>query len=123
MPRYSYVTKSGDRFELVMTIAEMQRRQKPDGSITAVVNGRRLRGTRDYGGDLSTVGTPAKSGWPLHSEAAGVWPGQVKEAEAHAASVGVPTKFDGQGRAVFTDPAHRRRFLKAHGLHDRSSFC
>jgi hypothetical protein len=58
--------------------------------------------------------------WPLPSEAAAVHPAQAREAADHAKKLGVPTEFNGLGQPVFTDRAHRKRFLKAHGMVDRS---
>lgn len=121
MPRYTFTTPDGDSIELVLTVKEYDQRVK-DGRITVKHKGRTVVAERNFAGDACTLGTPAKSGWPMHSEAAGVWPGQQKEAEAEASKLGVPTKFDTQGRAVFTDPKHRKRYLKAHSMHDRSGY-
>jgi hypothetical protein len=40
----------------------------------------------------------------------------------HADRVGVPTEFTGDGRAVFRDASHRKRYLKAVGLHDKAGY-
>jgi len=57
--------------------------------------------------------------WPIHSDAAGVGPGQVDEAMAEAKKLGVPTEYDRKtGCAIFTDRKHRKKFCRAHGLHD-----
>jgi len=58
--------------------------------------------------------------WPLYSDAAGVNPDQIPEAVAEARRCGVPTDFTSDGCAIFTDPAHRRRYCEAHGLYDRN---
>lgn len=60
--------------------------------------------------------------WPLYSEAAGVHPDQVQEAQANWAKKGVPTDFTPDGRAVFRSKSHRRDFLKAAGMHDRKGY-
>ncbi len=57
--------------------------------------------------------------WPMKSWSAGVHPDQVGEAAAHAAKLGVPTSFTPDGDAIFRDRAHRKQFLKAHGMHDK----
>lgn len=60
--------------------------------------------------------------WPLYSEAAGVVPEQIGEAREECRKAGVPTEFTTDGRAVFTDPGHRRRYMKHAGLRDLASF-
>ena len=57
-------------------------------------------------------------GWPKKSFAIGVHPAQRQEAIDQASALGVPTDFDGEGRAVLTDRAHRKRIAKALGYHD-----
>lgn len=60
-----------------------------------------------------------KAGWPLHSDALGVWPSQVQEAEAHACKIGVPTSFDPKtGKCILRDRTHRARYLRANGVKD-----
>lgn len=58
--------------------------------------------------------------WPLVSEAMGVHPKQVEEAYTDSVKKGVPTQFDKMGRAVLTNRAHRKAYLKAYGVHDKS---
>ena len=48
----------------------------------------------------------------------GVQPEQIEEATKDAQNRGVPTQFDSQGDAIFTDRSHRKKFLKAYGAHD-----
>jgi len=58
-------------------------------------------------------------GWkPLASRALGVHPDQVAEATESARAKGVPTEFRPDGRPVFTCRSHRKRYLRAYGLHD-----
>jgi hypothetical protein len=118
MPTYCYRTKSGEPVELVMTCAEMERRQKPDGSIR---DGNRVL-FRDMAAEHGSIPCGAK-GWPMESDGAAVDPSQAKEACEYASELGVPTEFKPSGRPVFTSKRHRDRFLKAHGLHDRNSYC
>ena len=59
------------------------------------------------------------SGWPILSDALGVHPLDVAQAEADAKAKGVQTEFLADGRAVLTDRAHRKKYLKAYGFHDR----
>lgn len=60
------------------------------------------------------------TGWPLYSEAAGVHPKKVKAQEAIDRRLGVPTTYTKDGRCVFTDRGHRKKWLKAHKLRDNS---
>ncbi len=57
-------------------------------------------------------------GWPIHSEAAGCHPDQIPEHIEHDRLHGVPTEYDSTGRPILRDRAHRKRYLKAHGLRD-----
>ena len=65
-------------------------------------------------------GTRIPANWPMHSDAAGVAESQVKEAEAHSQSIGVPTHFTPDGRATFTDAKHRKTYCEKVGLYDRN---
>lgn len=58
--------------------------------------------------------------WPMASDAAGVNPDQAQEAMAHAASIGIPTQFDNEGRAIFNNARHRKAYCEAIGLYDRN---
>lgn len=57
--------------------------------------------------------------YPWHSDGAGVNPDQIPAAYAQSVKDGVPTQFDSQGRAIFTSPGHRARYLKANAIFDR----
>ncbi len=65
----------------------------------------------------------AKGSWPLESDAAGVHPTQIPEAMAEAKRLGVRVEFRKNGAAIFDTPRDRKRYCKAIGLVDRSSFC
>lgn len=69
--------------------------------------------------DPGTFGQSTGGAWPLCSDAAGVHPSQSKEAYDASVACGVPTKFNGQGQAVFTSRGHRRDYLRSQGLVDR----
>jgi len=56
----------------------------------------------------------------MYSDAAGVAPSQVREAEEHARKIGIPTSFLKDGRAIFEGPAHRKTYCEAVGLFDRN---
>lgn len=61
---------------------------------------------------------PATQGWPIVSDAAAVHPKQIEEAREIDRKKGVPTEYTKAGQPVFTDRAHRKKYLKAHGLRD-----
>lgn len=123
---YEIIQKDGGkkepfRFTLSMTVKQMQRREhkgmlnitkkdtleNPDlGPFVG------SRAKRDWNGsDLKFSGNV----WPLRSTALGVLPEQVKEAEKAAFDAGVPTRFDGEGRAILTSRSHRSAFVKSQG--------
>lgn len=59
------------------------------------------------------------SAWPMLSDGMAVHPLQIEEARKSAEAKGVPTDFNPEdGRAIFRDRDHRRRYLKAYGVHD-----
>lgn len=61
-------------------------------------------------------------GWPIKSVACGCHPDDRKEFMEDASSKGVPTVFDEQGNAVFRNPSHQRKYLKAYGMHNKDSY-
>jgi hypothetical protein len=65
-------------------------------------------------------GTNGIAKWPIHSDAMGINPSQVAEAQAVLAAHGVSTEYDNQGRPVLTDARHRRRHAEALGFFDRN---
>lgn len=62
-----------------------------------------------------------KRGWPIYSDAAGCHPSQIDEHRAFDTLHGVPTDYDGSGRPILRDRVHRKKYLRAHGLHDRDA--
>lgn len=57
--------------------------------------------------------------YPLLSDAAGVHPCQRQDAYEESVDLGVPTEFDGLGRAIFNSREHRRKYCRAKNYHDR----
>lgn len=57
----------------------------------------------------------------MHSYAAGVAPHQREEAYEASKRMGVPTRFDKNGDAIFRDPQHRKEYCEAKGLFDRNA--
>lgn len=58
--------------------------------------------------------------WPMESDALGVHPNQVEDARRESERLGVPTDFTRDGRAILVSPAHRKRYARALGFHDRN---
>jgi hypothetical protein len=118
MPFYIYKDeKTGEKVEIMMSMSEMLRRQRPDKTIVHD-DGRVL--IRDVVSEHR--GTSHSSGtWPLLSDAAGVHPNQVNEAMEHASRNGVPTRFHPEtGQAIFESRGHRKAFLRMRGMYDKS---
>ena len=118
MPTYCYnKIPSGEPIELIMSVREMGMRQTVDKRIL-LEDG--VWAERDYAREMATV---APTGiWPQYSDAMGVDPSQSKDAEKEADRIGVPTKFTKDGAAEFRSASHRRKYLKAMGYVDRSSY-
>jgi len=117
MPFYHFIDRNtGEKFELMMTISEMMRRQKKDG--TLLHDGRTLHRdiTSEHRGFSNTPGA-----WPMLSDAAGVHPSQAGAAFKESVGFGIPTRFHPEtGQAIFESRSHRKAFLKAKGMYDRS---
>lgn len=75
---------------------------------------------RDFTAERASV--PATKGWPLECLASGVHASQAGELRDFLAKRGVPTEVTPDGNPVYRDARHRRRALKARGLHDKASF-
>lgn len=101
-----------------MSVSEMERRQHRDGTVTLEDGSVAKRDLVAEMRGIEDVSWPASG---LHSDAAGVHPDQAKEAYDHSVAAGVPTQFDREtGCAIFTSRAHRKKYLRAVGLHDRN---
>jgi hypothetical protein len=116
MPTYIYTDKNGTNHEIFMTVAQMEQHEQ---------NGFLFHEGSWLKRNLEAEHAPAQSGcasWPMKSDAAGVHPSQAGEAYQHSVSLGVPTTFDQRtGQAIFTDRAHRKRYLAARGFIDRNA--
>lgn len=111
MPTFCYTNESlGVTLEEVFPFGK-----EPPKTITR--EGRKFK--RDLAAEWR--GQPSQAGeWPILSDAVGVHPSQVKEAEAHAAKHGIPTEFTPDGRAVLRDKHHRKRYCELIGFFDRN---
>ena len=83
-----------------------------------------VRGKRRYRRSFQAehVGIPSSAGWPLECEASGVHPSQAGELRDFLAKSGVPTEVSADGNPIYRDALHRKKALKARGLHDKDSF-
>lgn len=68
------------------------------------------------------VGGPHPKGWPMTCFASGVHAGDAQKLRDEFKRVGVPTEVTSDGDPVYTSPEHRRRALKARGMHDRAAY-
>jgi hypothetical protein len=66
---------------------------------------------------------PPTKGWPMTCFASGVNANQAGELRDHLLKAGVPTEVTADGDPVYRSAAHRKKALKARGMHDRKSFC
>jgi len=57
--------------------------------------------------------------WPLCSDAAGVHPERIEEAIKVDRKLGVEAEYRVDGRVVFRDREHRKKFCRAHKMRDR----
>jgi len=109
--------KTGETMEMVWSVAQMEKSMRQDETY---VDNEGIVWHRDYASEMGVTGTC--SSWPMKSDGAGVHPSQIGDAMKSAAKMGVPTSFDSKtGQAIFESRAHRKKYLKAHGMHDRNA--
>jgi hypothetical protein len=116
MPTYCYRCPNCDStFEKNTSIREMKR-ELPCGC------GRTLH--LDLAAMNPSVGVRESRGrsqaYPYASYAMGVHPKQLPEAREQLARAGVSTDFTPDGDPIITSRAHRRKVMKAVGMHDRN---
>ncbi len=111
MPTYDYACECGQKFTRVMPMISCKKKVRCPACNTGAA--------RDYAAEHGGF-KHAPGNWPMKSDAAGVHPDQAAEAQAHAESIGIPTQFIKDGRAVFTDAGHRKKYCEAVGLYDRN---
>lgn len=111
MPLYTYTADDGD-FILIESKVHAQR---PEKIRRRARNGRRKTFTRNVAADHANFDHTYGRGWPRFSDAMGVHPSQVKEAEAADKKLGVPANYAPDGRIEFRNKGHQERWLRAHG--------
>ena len=109
--------KTNKTMEMVWTVAQMEKNTLNNGTY---VDNEGVVWVRDHAVEM---GMPSSCGtWPMRSDGAGVHPSQIGKAMETASKMGVPTSFDAKtGQAIFESRAHRKKYLKAHGMHDRNA--
>ena len=75
---------------------------------------------RDFAAEQ--VGRPARAGWPLTCFASGVNANQAQELRDELKRCGVPTEVTVNGDPIYTSHEHRKKALRARGIHDNNSF-
>jgi len=120
MPLYCYTTDDGETVE----------RYFPMGGAPASVKVGDKVACRDRAAEaplcfVKGSQTPVKQGhgkWPMTCFASGVHPSQAQELRDHLKRNGVPTDVNKDGDPIYTSKEHRKKALKARGMHDKSSF-
>jgi len=110
MPKYCYTTESGVTVEQNHSMSSVPKRVRVGDEW----------GYRDFAAEHGNHAT-GSGNWPMKSWAAGCNPNQVGEFTKASAERGVPTEFTKDGKAVFTSRGHRKKYLKAFGMHDRNA--
>lgn len=66
---------------------------------------------------------PSSKGWPMASEAMSVHPKQIDLAKKLDRQRGAPpTEYNQKGQPIWTSEDHKRKFNRAHGVHDNNSY-
>jgi len=110
MPVFCYRTRLGKKIDRVFRIGQAPKSIRVGGT----------KATRSIMDENKFV--PPTQGWPITCVASGVNAAQAGELRAHLADAGVPTDVTPDGDPVYRNAAHRKKALKARGLHDRNSF-
>jgi len=111
MPVYCYQSeKTGQIIERVFPVGQAPKSIKVCGD----------KAIRSFAAE--NVGVPAPGGWPMECIASGVHAEQAGELKAHFDKAGVPTEVTKDGNPVYRDSHHRKKALKARGLHDRAAY-
>lgn len=123
MPVYGYIRNdNGNYHEEFMSVAEMEKRQNKKGEIVLDdgATATRTMGGEQRAGSACKIGAPWSS--PLESEAAGIHPAQRAEELETCRRHGInDVDFDRKtGTALFKSRSGRKKYLKLHGLVDKS---
>lgn len=120
MPGYIYTNPdTGERKRLIMSVSEMLRRTKKWDGDAIEIDG--VVWDRCISCEHEKVRSYSK-GWPMVSESAGTHPDEVPKMMEEARRRGVNLNYTSDGAAIFENSAHRKRAMKALGLHDRQGY-
>jgi hypothetical protein len=112
MPRYTFVTDSGERFEHVCSVTEY--------SDTLVLEDGRIA-HRDLCADLPTLNRPSPSCWPMKPcVSTGVNAAQAGELRELFLKHGENVEITSGGDPVYTSARQRERCLKLRGFEDHN---
>jgi len=109
---YCYSIESGEIFERNFPFGKAPKRIRIVSDVFA---------TRDFAAEQ--VGRPSKTGWPITCYASGVNANQAQELRDELKKCGVPTEVTVNGDPIYTSHEHRKKALKARGIHDNAGFC
>jgi len=108
VPVYCYTTKHGFTYDRVFAMGRAPKTVRTEYGVAQ----------RDIGAEHR--GFKHGEGWPMESDALGVNPDQVQEAQAEADRAGVPTEYNKDtGCAVLRSRGHRAKLMKELGYVDR----
>ena len=110
MPIYCYETIDGRIHERVF----------PIGQAPNKINVGRHLARRSFVAERKSV--PSTRGWPMECVASGVNAEDAGKLRDHLAKCGVPTEVSNDGNPIYISADHRRRALKARGMHDKNSY-
>lgn len=119
MPIYCFrVKETGEPVNVTMSWSEYCKKVK-HGDTLKLDDGRMA--IRDFNSEWNNRKGKI-AGWPMESDAAGVDPSQIGEAQQELAAKGVHADFNrNTGAIVFESRGHRNKCLRALGMHDRSA--
>ena len=109
-------TATGEKVTYIMSLAEYEAAKICGDCIYH--DGRTL--ARVYSAKSTANDTKFK---PIISESMGGHPDQREEFIAEAIKRGVPTEITEDCCPVLTSEAHKRRYMKAFGFHEKNTYC
>ncbi len=116
MPIYEYRRPNGETVEVFMTLPELPKRQKTDGTIE--INGEICKRTFRNAHVIAPPGN-----WPLRSKAMGVGVDEIAAAKADDRRHGLKHDYDPEtGDALFSGVGQKRQALKKHGWRDNDAY-
>ena len=109
MPTYLYRSSDGTIHAVVCPIGAAPKRISRDGEWC------KRDISAEHSGHIDT-----NANYPMKCEASGVHPHQIAEARNILNVQGTSADFTRDGRPIYTSALHRKKCLKAFGLHDRN---